>query len=94
MDCIVNEPDPVCGPFLDKFADLWSRPNQPQCFAAYVRGLLAQVERKNVEAISRRTIGQPYQGLRRFLGESPKEIGPRGCVAPHGPLFPMAPCPP
>ena len=71
MDCIVNEPDPVCAPFFDKFADLWSRPNQPQGFAAYVRGLLAQMDRKNVEAISRRTVGQPYQGLHHFLTESP-----------------------
>ena len=71
MDCIVNEPDPVCGPFFDKFADLWSRPNQSQCFAAYVRGLLAQMDRKNVEAISNRTVGQPYQGLHHFLTESP-----------------------
>jgi len=71
MDCIVNEPDPVCGPFFDKFADLWSRPNQPQCFAAYVRGLLAQMDRKNVERISDHTIGQPYQGLHHFLCASP-----------------------
>lgn len=71
MDCIVNEPDPFCAPFFDKFADLWSRPNQPQCFAAYVRGLLAQMDRKNVEAISDRTVGQPYQGLHHFLAESP-----------------------
>lgn len=71
MDYIVNEPDPVCAPFFDKFADLWSRPNQSQCFAAYVRGLLAQMDRKNVEAISKRTVGQPYQGLHHFLTESP-----------------------
>ena len=71
MDCIVNEPDPVCGPFFDKFADLWSRPNQPQCFGAYVRGLLAQMDRKNVEAISNGTVGQAYQGLHHFLSESP-----------------------
>ena len=24
MDCVVNEPDPFCQPFFDKFADLWS----------------------------------------------------------------------
>ncbi len=71
MDCIVNEPDPICQPFFDKFVDLWSRPNQPQCFGAYVRGLLAQMDRKNVEAISNRTVGQPYQGLHHFLTESP-----------------------
>jgi len=71
MDCIVNESDPVCQPFFDKFADLWSRPNQAQCLSAYVRGLLAQMDRKNVEAISRRTIGQPYQGLHHFLVDSP-----------------------
>jgi SRSO17 transposase len=71
MDCIVNEPDPLCAPFFDKFADLWSRPCQAQCFAAYVRGLLAQMDRKNVEAISERTVGQDYQGLHHFLAESP-----------------------
>jgi len=71
MDCIVNEPDPVCAPFFDKFADLWSRPNQSQCFAAYVGGLLARMDRKNVEAISNRTAGQAYQGLHHFLTESP-----------------------
>lgn len=71
MDYIVNEPDPFCAPFFDKFANLWSRPNQPQCFAAYVRGLLAQMDRKNVEAISDRTVGQGYQGLHHFLAESP-----------------------
>jgi len=75
MDCIVNESDPVCGPFFDNFADLWSRPNQPQCFAAYVRGLLAQMDRKNVEAISNRTVGQAYQGLHHFLAESPWDAG-------------------
>lgn len=75
MDCIVNEPDPFCAPFFEKFADLWSRPNQAQCFAAYVRGLLAQIERKNVEAISDHTIGQPYQGLHHFLAESPWDAG-------------------
>ena len=73
MDCIVNEPDPVCGPFFDKFADLWSRPNQSECFAAYVRGLLAQMDRKNLEAISDRTVGQSYQGLHHFLAKSPWE---------------------
>jgi len=71
MDCIVNEPDPFCQPFFDKFADLWSRPNQRECFAAYVRGLLAQMDRKNVEAISDRVVGQPYQGLHHFLADSP-----------------------
>jgi len=71
MDCIVNEPDPVCGPFFDKFADLWSRPNQLQSFTAYVRGLLAQMDRKNVEAISNRTVRQAYQGLHHFLTDSP-----------------------
>lgn len=71
MDCIVNEPDPVCAPFFDKFADLWSRPNQARCFSVYVRGLLAQMDRKNIEAISDRTVGQPYQGLHHFLCESP-----------------------
>jgi hypothetical protein len=71
MDCIVNEPEPFCRPFFDKFADLWSRPNQRECFAAYVRGLLAQMERKNVEAISERVVGQPYQGLHHFLAGSP-----------------------
>lgn len=71
MDCIVNEPGPFCAPFFDKFADLWSRPNQGQCFAAYVRGLLAQMDRKNVEAISERSVGQAYQGLHHFLAESP-----------------------
>jgi len=71
MDCIVNELDPACGPFFDRFADLWSRPSQQQGFSAYVRGLLAQVDRKNVEAISSRTVEQPYQGLHHFLTESP-----------------------
>ena len=74
MDCIVNEPDPFCQPFFDKFADLWSRPNQRECFAAYVRGLLAQMDRKNVEAISDRVVGQPYQGLHHFLAESPWDV--------------------
>jgi len=99
MDCIVNEPDPVCGPFFDKFADLWSRPNQSQCFAAYVRGLLARMDRKNVEAISNRTVGQAYQGLHHFLTESPwdgaelnrrrvelLEADPRTCSRPRGVL--------
>jgi len=71
MDCIVNQPDPFCQPFFDKFADLWSRPNQRACFAAYVRGLLAQMDRKNVEAISDRVVGQPYQGLHHFLADAP-----------------------
>lgn len=71
MDCIINEPDPFCAPFFEKFADLWSRPNQRECFGAYVRGLLAQMDRKNVEAISDRTVGQAYQGLHHFLAESP-----------------------
>jgi SRSO17 transposase len=73
MDCIVNQPDPFCEPFFDKFADLWSRPNQGECFAAYVRGLLAQMDRKNLEAISDRVVGQPYQGLHHFLCEAPWE---------------------
>lgn len=71
MDCIINEPDPVCAPFFDKFADLWSRPNQSQGFAAYVRGLLAQMDRKNLQAISNCTVGQPYQSLHHFLTDSP-----------------------
>jgi SRSO17 transposase len=71
MDCIVNEPDPVCSPFFDKFTDLWSRPSQAQCFAVYVRGLLAQMDRKNIEAISDRTVAQAYQGLHHFLADSP-----------------------
>jgi len=71
MDRILKGPDPVCGPFFDRFADLWLRSTPQQGFTAYVRGLLAQMDRKNVEAIRNRTVGQPYQGLYHFLAESP-----------------------
>jgi hypothetical protein len=71
MDCIVNDPDPFCAPFFDKFADLWSRPNQARCFSAYMHGLLVQMDRKNIEAICDHTVEQPYEGLHHFLAESP-----------------------
>jgi len=71
MDCIVNEPDPVCSPFFERFSDLFSRTNQKQGFSAYVRGLLTQMDRKNIEAITRCTVDQHYQSLHHFLADSP-----------------------
>jgi len=71
MDCIVNEPDPVLKPFFDNFSDLWSRPNQAQAFGAYVRGLLSETHRKNIEAMNTKIVAQEYQGLHHFLNESP-----------------------
>lgn len=71
MDCIVNEPDPVCHPFFDKFSGLWSRPNQAQAFGAYVLGLLSETKRKNIQAINDKVVGQHYQSLHHFLSESP-----------------------
>jgi len=71
MDCIVNEPDPVLKPFFDNFSDLWSRPNQAQAFGAYVRGLLSETHRKNIEAMNAKIVAQDYQCLHHFLSESP-----------------------
>lgn len=71
MDCIVNEADPVCQPFFDKFLDLWSRPNQAQAFSAYVRGLISETHRKNIEAMNAKIVGQHYQSLHHFLAQSP-----------------------
>ena len=71
MDCIVNEPDPVCGPFFDKFSELWARPNQAQAFGAYVRGLISETHRKNIEAMNAKIVGQHYQSLHHFVANSP-----------------------
>ena len=71
MDCIVNDADPVLQPFFCKFTDLWSRPCQAKAFSAYVRGLVSQTHRKNVQAINAKIVGQHYQGLHHFLADSP-----------------------
>jgi len=71
MDFIVTEPDPLLDAFFDKFTSLWSRPNQVEGFRAYVLGLVSEVHRKNVEALSARIIGEPYQSLHHFLAEAP-----------------------
>jgi len=71
MDCIVNEPDPLCEPFLENFSTFWSRPNQAQAFRAYILGLISETHRKNIEAMSAKVVGQEYQGFHHFLAESP-----------------------
>jgi len=71
MDFIVTEPDPLLDAFFDKFTSLWSRPNQVEGFRAYVLRLVSDVHRKNVEALSARVIGEPYQSLHHFLAEAP-----------------------
>lgn len=71
MDCVMNEPDPVCEPFFDKFSEFWARSNQAQAFGAYVRGLISETHRKNIEAINAKVVGQHYQSLHHFLAESP-----------------------
>ena len=71
MDCVINQPDPFCEPFFDKFSEFWARPNQAQAFGAYVRGLISETHRKNIEAINAKVVGQHYQSLHHFLAESP-----------------------
>lgn len=71
MDFIVTDPDPLLDAFFDNFASLWSRPNQAEGFRAYVLGLLSEVHRKNVQALSAKTVGEPYQNLHHFLAEAP-----------------------
>ena len=71
MHCIVNEDDPLLEPFFDKFSELWSRPNQAQAFGAYVRGLISETHRKNIEAINSKIVGQRYQSLHHFVADSP-----------------------
>ena len=71
MDFIVTDPDPLLDAFFDNFASLWSRPNQAEGFRAYVLGLVSEAHRKNVQAISAKTIGEPYQSLHHFLAEAP-----------------------
>jgi SRSO17 transposase len=71
MDFIVTDPDPLLDAFFDKFSSLWSRPNQAAGFRAYVLGLLSEAHRKNVEAMSAKTVGEPYQSLHHFLAEAP-----------------------
>lgn len=71
MDFIVTDPDPLLDAFFDNFASLWSRPNQAEGFRAYVLGLVSEAHRKNVQALSAKTIGEPYQSLHHFLSEAP-----------------------
>jgi len=71
MHCIVNEDDPLLEPFFGKFSDLWSRPNQAQAFGAYVRGLISETHRKNIQAINSKIVGQRYQSLHHFVADSP-----------------------
>lgn len=71
MDFIVNEPDPLFDAFFDKFNSVWSRPNQAEGFRAYALGLLSEVHRKNIEALSAKIIEQPYQSLHHFLTDAP-----------------------
>ena len=71
MDFIVNDSDPLCDPFFENFDDLWSRPNQARGFRAYTFGLISETHRKNIEAMSAKIVGQPYQGLHHFLSEAP-----------------------
>ena len=71
MDFIVNQPDPLLDSFFDNFERLWSRPNQAQGFRSYVLGLVCQLHRKNIEAISAKVVGQQYQSLHHFLSDAP-----------------------
>ena len=75
MDFIVNEADLLLDSFFENFEGLWSRPNQAQGFRSYVLGLVCQLHRKNIEAISAKVVGQPYQSLHHFLSEAPWEAG-------------------
>jgi len=73
MDFIVTDPDPLLDTFFDNFASLWSRPNQAEGFRAYVLGLVSEVHRKNVQALTAKTVGERYQNLHHFLTDAPWE---------------------
>jgi len=71
MDFIVTDPDPLLDAFFDTFRSLWSRPNQVEGFRAYILGLVSEAHRKNVQALSAKTVGEPYQSLHHFLTDAP-----------------------
>jgi hypothetical protein len=73
MNFIVSEPDPLLTSFFENFDSLWSRPNQAQGFRSYILGLVCQLHRKNVEAMSSKIVGQDYQSLHHFLCDAPWE---------------------
>ena len=89
MDFIVTDPDPLLDAFLDKFTSRRSRPSQAEGFRAYVLGLVSEAHRKNVEALSDKTIGEPYQRLHHFLTDAlsllmPKDFRPVGLAMADG----------
>jgi len=89
MDFIVTDPDPLLDAFLDKFTSRRSRPSQAEGFRAYVLGQVSEAHRKNVEALSDKTIGEPYQRLHHFLTDAlsllmPKDFRPVGLAMADG----------
>jgi SRSO17 transposase len=71
MNYLVNDTPPFLEKFFSKFEDLFNRPNQREQFRHYSTGLLAEIKRKNIQAISEHTIASRYQAMHHFLHDSP-----------------------
>lgn len=71
MELITQEPDDFSQTYFDCYDGLWNREEQKRYFVAYVKGLISETHRKNIQRVTEKIFETDYQSMHHFVAESP-----------------------